>query len=179
MTDAAANDGPEGCFSEDRDEALWQMIEALCAARDRGETADVEAFARERPELAEERLRIKFAVTGRLNWVLAEASTAWEKSKEPVVTEEVDERGVVRRRTSTGAGNPQFLREFRAANADLIELWNVRGTIQHEGQSDRHVESSQMTDEEFEASIAAARQTRDRRIQMRKAMEAATGTTSG
>jgi len=133
----------------------------------------------ERPELAEERLRIKFAVTGRLNWVLAEASTAWEKSKEPVVTEEVDERGVVRRRTTTGAGNPQFLREFRAANADLIELWNVRGTIQHEGQPDRHVESSQMTDEEFEASIAAARQTRDRRIQMRKAMEAATGTTSG
>ena len=47
-----------------------------------------------------------------------------------------------------------MLREFRAANADLIALCDVRGTIQHEGQSDRHVEASQMTDEEFEASIA-------------------------
>lgn len=125
----------------------------------------------ERPELAEERLRIKYAVTGRLNWVLAEASTAWEQSKEPIVTEEVDEKGMVRRRTTTSAGNPQFLREFRAANAELIELWGVQRTIQHEKQNDRGVEPSRMTDEEFEASIEAARQTRDRRIRMRAQME--------
>ncbi|MBC8289257.1 MAG: hypothetical protein H8E37_02970 [Planctomycetes bacterium] len=125
----------------------------------------------ERPELAEVRLRIKYAVTGRLNWVLSEASTAWEESTQPTVTEEVDEKGIVRRRTTTSAGNPQFLREFRAANADLIELWGVQGAIQHEEQDNRGSEPSRMTDEEFEASIAAARQMRDRRIRMRAEME--------
>jgi len=84
-----------------------------------------------------------------------------------------------RTRVATGAPHWQFQRGFRSANADLIELWNVRGTIQHEGQSDRHVESSRMTGEEFEASIAASRPTRDRHIRMRKAMESATGTTDG
>jgi hypothetical protein len=121
----------------------------------------------ERPELAEERLRIKYTVTGRLNWVLAEASTAWERSKEPTVTEEIDEKGVVRRRTTTSVGNAQFLREFRAANSDLIDLWGVQGAIQHEQQDNQTVQPCHMTDKEFEASIAADRQKRDRLIRVR------------
>jgi len=125
----------------------------------------------ERPELSEERRRIKHAVTGRLNWVLAEASTAWERSKEPIVTEEVDDKGVTRRRTTTSSGNPQFLREFRAANSELSDLWGVQGAIQHEEHETHEIEPSHMTDEEFEASIAASRQQRDRRIRMRKKME--------
>ena len=127
----------------------------------------------ERPELADERLRTKYAVTGRLNWVLAEASSAWERSKEPIVTEEVDDKGVVRRRTTTSSGNPQFLREFRAANSELVELWGVQKAIQHEEHESQVIEPSRQTDEEFEASIAAARQQRDRRIRMLKKMEAA------
>ena len=125
----------------------------------------------ERPELAEERLRIKYTVTGRLNWVLAEASTAWERSKEPTVTEEIDDKGVVRRRTTTSVGNPQFLREFRAANSELVELWGVQKSIQHDERATQAIEPSHMTDEEFEASIAAARQQRDRRIRMRAKMK--------
>jgi hypothetical protein len=125
----------------------------------------------ERPELAEERRRIKHAVTGRLNWVLAEASTAWERSKEPTVTEEIDDKGVTRRRTTTSSGNPQFLREFRAANSELSDLWGVQGAIQHEEHETHEIEPSHMTDEEFEASIAASRQQRDRRIRMRKKLE--------
>ena len=127
----------------------------------------------ERPELADERLRTKYAVTGRLNWVLAEASSAWERSKEPIVTEEVDDKGVVRRRTTTSSGNPQFLREFRAANSELVDLWGVQKAIQHEEHESQVIEPSRQTDEEFEASIAAARQQRDRRIRMLKKMEAA------
>ena len=127
----------------------------------------------ERPELAEERLRTKYAVTGRLNWVLAEASSAWERSKEPIVTEEVDDKGVVRRRTTTSSGNPQFLREFRAANSELVDLWGVQKAIQHEEHESQVIEPSRQTDEEFEASIAAARQQRDRRIRMKAKMEAA------
>ena len=127
----------------------------------------------ERPELAEERLRTKYAVTARLNWVLAEASEAWERSKEPIVTEEVDDKGVVRRRTTTSSGNPQFLREFRAANSELVDLWGVQKAIQHEEHESQVIEPSRQTDEEFEASIAAARQQRDRRIRMKAKMEAA------
>lgn len=126
----------------------------------------------ERPELAEERLRIKYAVTGRLNWVLAEASTAWEQSKEPTVTVEVDDKGVTRKRTTTSSGNPQFLREFRAANSELSDLWGVQGAIKHDELETQAIEPSRMTDEEFEALIEAARQTRDRRIRMRKKLEA-------
>lgn len=122
-------------------------------------------------KLAEERLRIKYAVTGRLNWVLAEASTAWEHSKEPTVTEEVDEKGVVRRRITTSSGNPQFLREFRAANSELIDLWGVQGAIQHEQHNKQTVQPSHMTDEEFEASMAGVRQQRDRLIRMRAKMK--------
>jgi hypothetical protein len=125
----------------------------------------------ERPELAEERRRIKHAVTGRLNWVLAEASTAWEQSKEPTVTEEVDDKGVVRRRTTTNTGDPQFLREFRAANSELSDLWCVQGAIQHDEHQTQGVQPSHMTDEEFEASIEGARQQRERLIRMRKKME--------
>ena len=127
----------------------------------------------ERPELADERLRAKYAVTGRLNWVLAEASEAWERSKEPIVTEEVDDKGVVRRRTTTSSGNAQFLREFRAANSELVELWGVQKAIQHEEHESQVIEPSSQTDEEFEASVTAARQTRDRQIRMLKKMEAA------
>ena len=127
----------------------------------------------ERPELADERLRTKYAVTGRLNWVLAEASEAWERSKEPIVTEEVDDKGVVRRRTTTSSGNAQFLREFRAANSELVGVWGVQKAIQHEEHESQVIEPSSQTDEEFEASIAAARQQRDRRIRMKAKMEAA------
>ena len=127
----------------------------------------------ERPELADERLRAKYAVTGRLNWVLAEASEAWERSKEPIVTEEVDDKGVVRRRTTTSSGNAQFLREFRAANSELVGVWGVQKAIQHEEHESQVIEPSSQTDEEFEASIAAARQQRDRRIRMKAKMEAA------
>ena len=127
----------------------------------------------ERPELAEERLRIKYAVTGRLNYVLAEASSAWEQSKEPTVTEEFDDKGIVRRRTTTTAGNPQFLREFRAANSELVDLWGVQKAIQHEEHGNQSIQPAHMTDEEFEASVTVARQTRDRQIRMKAKMEAA------
>jgi hypothetical protein len=118
-------------------------------------------------------LRIKHAVSGRLNWVLAEASTAWERSKEPTVTVEVDDKSVTRQRTTTSAGNAQFLREFRAANSELIDLWGVQGAIQHEQHDNQTVQPSHMTDEEFEASIAAVRQRRDRLIRMRAKMDQA------
>ena len=127
----------------------------------------------ERPELADERLRTKYAVTGRLNWVLAEASEAWERSKEPIVTEEVDDKGVVRRRTTTSSGNAQFLREFRAANSELVEVWGVKNATLHEEHGNQPIQPAHMTDEEFEASVTAARQTRDRQIRMLKKMEAA------
>ena len=127
----------------------------------------------ERPELADERLRAKYAVTGRLNWVLAEASEAWERSKEPIVTEEVDDKGVVRRRTTTSSGNAQFLREFRAANSELVEVWGVKNATLHEEHGNQPIQPAHMTDEEFEASVTAARQTRDRQIRMLKKMEAA------
>lgn len=83
--------------------------------------------------------------------------------------EEVDERGAVRRRT-TSAGNPQFLHEFRAANADLIELWGIQSSLQNEDQGNHAVPPSQMPDEEFKESIAAARKTRARHIEMKARM---------
>ena len=92
MTDAAANDGPEGCFSEDRDEALWQMIEALCAARDRGETADVEAFARERPELAEELRELWSAanLAGEVARIASDSSTTSDEGEENDTSSTID-----------------------------------------------------------------------------------------
>ena len=68
-------------------------------------------------------------------------------------------------------GNAQFLREFRAANSELVELWGVQKSIQHDERATQAIEPSHMTDEEFEASIAAARQQRDRRIRMRAKMK--------
>ena len=64
----------------------------------------------------------------------------------------------------------QFLWEFRAANSELIDLWHVRGAIRHE---DQGIELIHVTDEEFEASIAAVRQRRDRLIRMRAKMDQA------
>ena len=102
-----------------------------------------------------------------MNWSLAPASRAWELSKEPTVTETVDDKGVACHRKTTSLGNAQFLREFRAENSELIELWGVQGAMKHDQHDNQTVQAGHMTDEEFEASIAAARQQRDRIIRMR------------
>ena len=148
---------------------------AIAAQYDVSHSAVFKAVRRveelQRPELADERMRIKHAVTGRLNWVLAEASTAFERSKEPIVTEETDENGIVRRRTVTSSGDARFLREFRAANAELVDLWGVQSAIQHEQDERVSIKAGIPTDEELEEHIAAIRRQHDRSKRMRAKMD--------
>jgi len=63
------------------------------------------------------------------------------------------------------------MKELRETDKALRELWGVGpATVPDEQQ---HIEPSSQTDEEFEASIEAARQQRDRRIRMKAKMAAA------